>query len=474
MKSLRALLLVPFLAASLAAQEDYSTWTHAKPIRVRTNAIMTSGVSQFPLLVRLNASNAADVFSGAKSGGADIRFGRGNGTKLAYEIERWDAAAQVAEIWVRMDTVRPNDTLQTLWLYWGKADANAASNGSAVFSASNGYVAVWHMNGAGSGGQVNEVDAVSGFTALQHSTSGGNPASSTSGPIGYHRILSASDNTTGQGFVTNDPAKANFLFTDNYKVSAWANPTTLSHNQYPTIVSKHDNQWTLRANTAETGPWLFFYGNPGGSESWPGVNSSLYAIEGEWAYIAGVRSVGDDALHLYVNGLLDASYYSPPTDGAQPTDNSVAIGKRAEADDRYWNGALDEIRLESAARSADWIRLEYETQRANSTVLAFGATVTPAEVGIHGDAIALEGAFAARATGAGYVFELPKVSGLANLSVLDANGRVVWSARLADGQRAVEWNGRRADGRAANAGLYFARLTSAGGRSWLARVAVTR
>ena len=86
-------------------------------------------------------------FAGAKSGGADLRFGR-KGSVLAYQIDHWDSAGQSAEIWVSVDSVKGNNSTQTIGMYWGKANAAAASNGSAVFDTAKGFLGVWHMGGA--------------------------------------------------------------------------------------------------------------------------------------------------------------------------------------------------------------------------------------------------------------------------------------------------------------------------------------
>jgi hypothetical protein len=464
------------VVAGATAQENLSTWASAKPIRVNTSATganLATGLTNYPLLVRLNATNAADVFATAKAGGADLRFRRIPGPALPYEIERWDAGAQVAEIWVKVDAINANDTAQTIWMYWGKADAPAASSGASVFNSSNGFAAVYHMNGAGSGGQVNENDATGNLNATQFNNNGTNPASANNGPLGFYRILSATDNASGQGFTTNDATKANFLFTDNYTVSAWANPTTIDHNSYPTIVTKHDNQWALRVNTNVTGPWLFFYGNQGGSNAWPEAKSNINAVNGEWAHVVGVRSINDDAMMLYLNGALEATTSGPGTEGSQVTDNSVAIGRRAEAEDRFWNGALDEIRLESAARSADWVKLDFESQKPGTNLLKFGTTQVPLGVA-HRGLVTTPSAFSARRSGGTFVFALPpEASKGARLMVMDAQGRVAWTSQAATGARSLVWNGRGADGTFAANGLYFARLVSAEGKTWDARLAVT-
>jgi hypothetical protein len=103
----------------------------------------------FPLLVRLSAANFD--FSAAHGKGFDIRFAKIDGTRLRYEIERWDPGAQQAEIWVMLDTVYGSDSTQTMQLYWGNAIAADMSDGPAVFDTTVGYVSVYHLNETPSG-----------------------------------------------------------------------------------------------------------------------------------------------------------------------------------------------------------------------------------------------------------------------------------------------------------------------------------
>ena len=64
--------------------------------------------------------------------GADIRFDDAAGKPLPYEIEKWDAGAKQAALWVRTD-VKGNNATQSITLKWGNPEASTESNGAAVF-----------------------------------------------------------------------------------------------------------------------------------------------------------------------------------------------------------------------------------------------------------------------------------------------------------------------------------------------------
>ena len=377
MKHIAAFSLLSLLAAGQAEAQLMAAWSKYRTVTVNTTATggganVTEAQTNYPVLVRLSSQSlatGANALSEAKAGGADIRFTNAAGdTVLAHEIERWTATG--ADIWVKVPAVAGNGNT-AIRMYWGNAAANTTSSGPAVFDTTQGFTAVWHMNGAGAGGLVDENDATGGgLTAAQFNNSGTNAASSDENGIGYYRNL-VSDGSSGQGFVTSNAARANFLSTMSYTVSAWVKPTSVEHTPYPTIVSKHDNQWTLRANTNQAGPWLFFHGDGG---SWPEAQSSEMAVPGQWAHVVGVRSQTPNAMSIYVNGVQTGNTNNPASGGTQPTTTPVAIGRMAENADRFWNGAIAEVRLENVARSAARIKLDYETQKPGATALTMGAT----------------------------------------------------------------------------------------------------
>jgi len=64
-------------------------WAYRAKIGIN-NAGGTETLTDFPLLVSLNASNFD--FAKAKPDGTDLRFTTPTGTLLSYEIEKWDPA----------------------------------------------------------------------------------------------------------------------------------------------------------------------------------------------------------------------------------------------------------------------------------------------------------------------------------------------------------------------------------------------
>jgi hypothetical protein len=105
---------------------------------------------------------------------------------------------------------------------------------------------------------------------------------------------------------------------------------------------------------------------------WQAAASPTLALG--WHHIVGVSDGA--AKLLYVNGVLaatnpgtDLANFAGPNATAAVTTDTMTIGRQAETGARYWQGDLDEVRLATVARSANWIRLEYENQKENQNFI---------------------------------------------------------------------------------------------------------
>ena len=110
------------------------------------NLPASASLENFPVLLRLTRESFP--FDQAQSHGEDFRVFGSDGAPLAYEIERWDARAGAAEVWVRVPRIQ-GASRQPLTLRWGNPSARSASDAAAVFNPGNGYAKVWHLDGAG-------------------------------------------------------------------------------------------------------------------------------------------------------------------------------------------------------------------------------------------------------------------------------------------------------------------------------------
>lgn len=359
MKAL-ALTITAGVVAAFAA-EDYSLWSGERAYTVNTSptgADWDGDVTSFPLLVRLGVDDT--VFAQAKAGGVDIRFTKADGTtRLHHEIDHWNSSTETAAIWVLMDAIQGNTAEQFFVMHWGKADAADSSNSAAVFSPSNGYIGVWHMNGT-----VDETDRTgNGNTAV----AAGSPGSTT-GIIGNGRTLSRDGS---QHFVVADHASLNSV-TDGFTLSAWVNAEDWEGSsrffQKGLGGSGNAAQYGMRENSSNQ-----LAAEHNGSH-YPGPSNSVPAT-GTWALIHA-RFDGGANRRVYLDG---EQVFSTNTSTTTTATNSepLNIGRRPDGTN-YFNGIFDEMRVQNVTRRSVWIELEYENQRAGQNLVqVVGAPLPP-------------------------------------------------------------------------------------------------
>jgi hypothetical protein len=333
---------------------DLQAWKYSKKIffnTTRSGADVAVNVKDFPVLVRLSESNF--VFSQAQSDGRDIRFSKSDNTPLAYEIERWDASSQEAEIWVKVDTVYGNDTAHFISMYWGNPDAVSQSNSSDVFDTSVGFQGVWHMNETGTH---QAKDATSNHYD-------GTP--STPAPVGVPGLIGVSQKFNGVSnfIMMNGTANSRLNFPVNgyYTVSAWVNlDSTLG--VYKVFISKGYTQYTLQINSRNSFEISEFHNGLG----WE--YSSAPAAAKAWKYVIGVREGTNQ--YLYIDGVMATStIVNDSSTSRRYTGDELIMGTASGGTRDFLNGLMDELSISSVSRGSNWIKLCYMNQRADDKLI---------------------------------------------------------------------------------------------------------
>ena len=132
-------------------------------------------------------------------------------------------------------------------------------------------------------------------------------------------------------------------FNGSFTVEAWVKTSTtnLSHN-WEAIVTKGDTAWRLHRYN---GTHVASFGTAGLS------NGDLFGVtpidDRQWHHVAGVYDGSNK--YLFVDGALEASNSVTGTLGQDSY--PVYIGENAQATNRVWEGAIDEVRIWNVARS---------------------------------------------------------------------------------------------------------------------------
>jgi hypothetical protein len=442
------------------AQENYATWGQHRFILLDTRAtaadipVMTRAV---PILIRLTDANFGSGFTESFGRGADLRFTKlGDTVRLPHQTERWDSAARQAEIWVWVDTVKA-DHITALRMHWSKAGAADSARGSSVFRTADGFQAVYHMNSGSTG---SEMDATANaFIATASGAPG--TAEGIVGPARTFNNPSNGNDLAGQYLtLANSSAGAlDFSQIGTYSLSAWFKSTQNGSNG-KVIVGKGDYQYAMHLNLGTNLEGMEFEDAVGWRYAATGTPSTDV-----WHHAVTVRDGSD--LHLYLDGNLVADAPALYASGeARKSGFNVSIGALLRNDPggngpgntRGWIGSIDEVRLSSAYRNGGWVRLEYENQKANQTLVSISYTLPAVALNPARNSAARHFRILPFATG--YVFDLEEAGAGTRMTLTDLRGAIKWkSTTNAQGQ--IHWNGNFG-GRKAPPGIYLLRVEPSG------------
>jgi autotransporter-associated beta strand protein len=320
--------------------QSFATWAHSGSLFLLTTpegANLAAGASEsnFPLLVRLNSANFN--FAEAQPDGRDLRLTTAAGAALSYQIEHWDAVNGTAAVWVRIPTITGNSR-QELRLYWGKSGVTSLSSGAAVFNSSNGYASVIHLGDTLVDERGATTPANSGTTA-------------TAGLIGKCRTFAAGTGIACGTGLTTLPAGGN-----PHSSQVWIRATASNSTVLGWGLEQGQGKVVMQlANPPRMNMDCYF-----GGANVTGIGSVPLS---QWVQV--VHTYQSNAAKLYVNGVLDNS-----TGGG-----TMNIPATSRLDLGGWYGTntfvgdMDEVRLSSVVRSANWVKLEYENQKPLQTLV---------------------------------------------------------------------------------------------------------
>jgi hypothetical protein len=385
MKTLRPILcawLIVAAAPAAAAEDDLARWRYWKTVKLDTTAAgakVKGDVKSFPVAVVLDSANFD--FAQAARDGADLRFSKtAQGQALPYSIERWDAEARSAVVWVKLD-VKGNSRAQSFVMHWGNADARDAGESKRVFDTKEGWVGVYHLGDAGNA----DADGYKDATGNEAHMTGVNTDAGARGEgrLGQGLELTYAKN---QWLKLDHPKKIKaFNLTTRGTFSIWARARSYQNKGdkekkalpgYETMFAKGDNSWRLQKYGVRD--WhkpaaelieMCVEQPPSADLCVPGKTDM---VTGKWFHVVAVHDF--PRAKLYVNGVLDKS---DTFDVNWISDvHPVGIGNQSQFPEkgRQWDGWLDEARVLNVAKNDDWLKLDYESQREGARLLSFGKT----------------------------------------------------------------------------------------------------
>jgi len=308
------------------------------------NSAQTENLTDFPVLIALAAADVA----GAQANGEDLRFvDADDATQLAHEIELFDSAG-TSFVWVRVPQIDGGSAADFIYMYYG---SSSAADGQDAASTWSSYAAVWHLS-----------------SGLLDSTANGNDGTGMGNVAGAGQVAGGQE-LPGAGtdsIACGNDASLDGVFTNGATLEAWIRPTGFGGSGFPRIVDKStsnsaNNGWTFMV-TNSSGPstFAFMRGHATNRGHWTATDNVVTLDT--WQYVAATY-VDAGAPIFYHDGVLQTTNVSATPAGAIDDDTGVDVwlGNNPGGASRNFPGTLDEVRISTGERSADWIAAQYQS-----------------------------------------------------------------------------------------------------------------
>ena len=364
-----AFYLVGYEEAAAPQTPFEAGWGYRKQIAIdHTKVSGSSDLDDFPVLINTTDLDWRTTGNGghvAQSDGGDFLFTAADGvTKLHYEIESYDPTTGELVAWVRVPTLDyDQDTI--LYAYYGNASAVDQWNPEGVWDSD--YQGVWHLDEAAGDFGDSTSNANTGTDYVS--------ATDKTGQVGRGQQFDGSDDRIDLPFILNPSS-------DTWTIGAWFQFSTLPSVKAAHEVNLFPDRWDgHRQNAALRGLWAIYVGRR--DQHLRRRQRQRLDGDGCGGHLV-LRGAGQDRRHqlllLRRRGL----------EGGLHGNRGIGDG-RLEAGDAKGNGDpldgyLDEVRVSSINRSADWIATEYANQNAPAAFYLVGyeeaaAPQTPFEAG---------------------------------------------------------------------------------------------
>ncbi len=311
-------------------------WDSRKKLTIPSDNLDVT-LNDFPFLVDVTDPQLA---SDAQPDGHDIVFTDDSGSKLSYEIESYDSGTGRLIAWVKVPSLSSTeDTI--LYIYFGNSETGNQEEVSGTWDGN--YMMVHHLNetaGIHYDSTINGNDGTPSVT-VQGSAPG---------------QIDGADNFDGTNDYVDCGNDTSLDLTGSLTVEAWALFTQGALR----------NRIVAKDATGIPGKFIFWQ-DATGDLTFQVYNSldtwCLASIpinpDGSWMHVVGVFNTTDQRVRLYKDGIEVDSVICPGS--LKSNTEAVTLGSSANYVDNF-EGMLDEVRISSVARSAEWIQTSYSNQ----------------------------------------------------------------------------------------------------------------
>ena len=312
-------------------------------------------LDDFPVLVTFEEGRGGFSYSQCAPGGGDLRFSSAlRDEMLSYEIESWNPAG-TSYVWVKVPAL---DAAGFIRAYWGHATKTTTqSNSEWVWN--NDYIGVWHLDESTGNRKDSSPDARTGVPSGVTSASG--------------ILLGAMEVNSGQSVdVGGGKSSAPDLGLPDQQITveAWVNldsrPEWGGFIGFLQDNGSDEHGWSLGTYQSK-----FYLCVSGGGNGLTYLLSPAVPPLNQWLYVVG--SYDGSTMRLYVDGQMVSSS-AQEIGTIDYIDSWLTLGSYKDDNENISSdGTIDEGRISSTIRSADWIWATYKTISDSSNFTAIGA-----------------------------------------------------------------------------------------------------
>jgi len=330
------------------------------------SSVIDSNLTHFPIPIFLDSSagksskDITEIFDDLGANSKKIAVTESDGTTQLYvEIEQWDNVNEKAVLWVsKSDWTLSSSSDTEIYLYFDNTQADnntyVADIGSRTEVWDTNFKTVQHLE--------NTTDATNTHTLTEV-----NSPTRTATKIGNGLSLDGSTNYA-------ELADSNDWDSNQFTVSCWFYEDSMVV-QRP-LLSRWESSpkvWALNKGYSDSNDFRFYVRS--GSNS-PYGKTSVNLSNNTWYHVYviydGTGSTNTDKLKIYINGSLASLSYDgtlPATLNTNEAKFYIGAGL-SNAQFRYWNGDIDEVRFSDTNRDASWGKLEYYS--GDDNLITFG------------------------------------------------------------------------------------------------------
>lgn len=325
-----------------------------------------ASLSNFPLLVQFTHADLRSVANGGhveNTNGYDILFYlNGCVTKLDHQLESYNPATGALTAWVLIPVL--STTANTsIYMYYGNDTVTTSASTTGVWDTN--FLGVWHLadNPGGTAPQMQD-----GTSNNNHGTTNGGMtmANSITGKMGGALTFDeVNDYVRIPDFLYGQELTVSFWFNlsevngNSYQYlfshGAWATPNSL--NVYMgedniTIPAEIPNRQMLKTNFRDNND----------ANNFDTLNAGNTYVDGNWHYYT-IRIQDFGGATVYIDGTQVVNYAVWGANSFDPATDIFLGGREDLHAQRFYGGAIDEVRISTAWRSSNWISTEYNNQQ---------------------------------------------------------------------------------------------------------------